>query len=192
VRRCTAWLTEEGELPADPFLGITGPKLDTAVVEPLSEDDLRALLRACQPPTGATPAETLRHRRDEAILRLMLETGARAGEVVALDVTDLDLPVGTALIRRGKAAGGGSSCSGRTRPGPWTATCACAPGTGSADSAACGSGTVARASPTTRGTRPSDSGPTPPASPASTRTRRGTPPRTGGSLPALLPPPGTR
>lgn len=106
VRRFTAWLTEEGELPADPFLGITGPKLDTAVVEPLSEDDLRALLRACQPPKGATPAETLRHRRDEAILRLMLETGARAGEVVGLDVADLDLPGGTALIRRGKGGRG--------------------------------------------------------------------------------------
>jgi hypothetical protein len=31
VRPFTAWLTEEGELPADPFLGITGPKLDTAL-----------------------------------------------------------------------------------------------------------------------------------------------------------------
>lgn len=67
VRRLTAWLTEDGEPPADPFLGMTGPKLDTAVVGPLSEDALRALVRACQRPKGATPAETLRHRRDEAM-----------------------------------------------------------------------------------------------------------------------------
>lgn len=117
VRRFTAWLAEEGELADDPFVGIRAPRLDTAVVEPLSEDQLRALLKACQPPRGATPAEALRHRRDEAMLRLMLETGARAGEVVALEVADLDLPAGTAVIRRGKGG------RGRVVPfGPHTAT----------------------------------------------------------------------
>lgn len=116
VRRFTAWLAEEGELPADPFTGLKAPRLDTAVVEPLSEDQLRALLKACQPPRAATPAEALRHRRDEAMLRLMLETGARAGEVVALEVADLDLPAGTAVIRRGKGG------KGRVVPfGPFTA-----------------------------------------------------------------------
>ncbi|MGZ5398659.1 MAG: hypothetical protein ACXWDM_01515 [Nocardioides sp.] len=33
----------------------------------------------------------------------MLETGARAGEVVALQVADVDLVAGSATIRRGKA-----------------------------------------------------------------------------------------
>lgn len=106
VRRFTAWLVEEGEIPADPFLGIKAPRLDTGVVQPLTDDQLRALLRACQPPSGASPAETLRHRRDEAMLRLMLESGARAGEVVGLQVADLDLPAGTAVIRRGKGGKG--------------------------------------------------------------------------------------
>ncbi len=36
----------------------------------------------------------------------MLETGARAGEVVGLQVTDLDLPGGRAVIRRGKGGRG--------------------------------------------------------------------------------------
>jgi integrase len=50
------------------------------------------------------------------MLRLMLETGARAGEVVALQVADLDLPAGTAVIRRGKGG------KGRMVPfGPFTA-----------------------------------------------------------------------
>ncbi len=35
VSRFTAWLAEEGELPTDPFLGMTAPKLDTAGVEPV-------------------------------------------------------------------------------------------------------------------------------------------------------------
>ena len=106
VRRFTSWLAEEGEIPADPFLGIKAPKLDTKVIEPLSDDELRALLKACTPPKGATAAAMLRHRRDEAILRLMLETGARAGEVVALDLSDIDAAAGTAIIRRGKGGKG--------------------------------------------------------------------------------------
>ena len=106
VRRFSAWLAEEGEIGTDPFLGVKAPKLDQQVVEPLTDEQLRALLKACQPPKGATPAEALRHRRDEAILRLMLETGARAGEVVALTLDDLDLVAGTATIRRGKGGKG--------------------------------------------------------------------------------------
>lgn len=106
VRRFTAWLAEEGEIPADPFLGVKAPKLDSKVVEPLSDDQLRALLKACTPPPGADHAQMLRHRRDEAILRLMLETGARAGEVIALEVGDVDLLAGTATVRRGKGGKG--------------------------------------------------------------------------------------
>ena len=116
VRRFSSWLAEEGEIPVDPFLGIKAPKLDSKVIEPLTDDALRALLKACTPPKGATTAETLRHRRDEAILRLMLETGARAGEVVALERADIDAAAGTAIIRRGKGG------KGRVVPfGPHTA-----------------------------------------------------------------------
>lgn len=116
VRRFTAWLAEEGELDADPFLGIKAPKLDQRVVEPLTEAQLRALMKACAPPRGADAKEMLRHRRDEAILRLMLEAGLRAGEVVALETDDLDLAGGTATVRRGKGG------KGRVVPfGPHTA-----------------------------------------------------------------------
>lgn len=116
VRRYTAWLAEEGEVEADPFVGMKPPKLDQLVIEPLTEDELRALLKACVPPKGADHAQAFRSRRDEALLRLMLETGVRAGEVVAIDVADLDLPGGTATIRRGKGG------KGRVVPfGPFTA-----------------------------------------------------------------------
>lgn len=106
VRRFAAWLTEEGEIPADPFLGVKSPKLDERVVEPLTDDELRALLKACVPPKGAEPREALRHRRDEAIVRAMLETGLRAGEVVSLEVGDVDLMQGTLTVRRGKGGKG--------------------------------------------------------------------------------------
>jgi integrase/recombinase XerD len=116
VRRFSSWLAEEGEIPADPFLGVKAPKLDTKVIEPLTDDQLRALFKACTPPKGATAAEMMRHRRDEAILRLMMETGARAGEVVSLELADVDPAAGTAVIRRGKGG------KGRVVPfGPHTA-----------------------------------------------------------------------
>lgn len=106
VRRFTAWLVEEGELPADPFTGMKPPKLDEVVIEPLTEDELRRMLKACAPPKGATASETFRGRRDEALLRFMLETGIRAGEVIALEVTDVDLSAGVATVRRGKGGKG--------------------------------------------------------------------------------------
>jgi integrase len=44
------------------------------------------------------------------MLRLMIETGMRAGEVVALEVDDVDLSNGIATVRRGKGG------KGRTAP----------------------------------------------------------------------------
>lgn len=99
VRRFSAWLAEEKEIPADPLLGLKAPKLDVKVIEPLSDDQLRALLRACS-------GTDFRARRDEALIRFMAETGARAGEVVALALADVDLPAGTAVVRRGKGGKG--------------------------------------------------------------------------------------
>ena len=52
------------------------PKLDNKVVDALTDDQLRLLIKAC---TG----KELMDRRDEAIVRLMAETGLRAGEVIA-------------------------------------------------------------------------------------------------------------
>lgn len=106
VRRFTAWLAEEGEIDTDPFLGIKAPKTDTEVVEPFTDEELRALLDACKVPRGATPSETFRGRRDEALFRLMLESGLRAGEVLAITVDDVDLIAGTVVVRRGKGGKG--------------------------------------------------------------------------------------
>jgi integrase len=75
------------------------PKLDAKVIPVLSDDELRRLVKACE-------GRTLRDRRDEALVRLMFETGLRAGEVVALRVEDVDVLGGTLLVRRGKGGSG--------------------------------------------------------------------------------------
>jgi site-specific recombinase XerD len=101
LRRFSAWLTEEGEQATDPLLGLRSPKLDKPVIEPLTDDQLRALLKACRGPD-------MRDKRDEALIRLMFTSGARAGEVVAMQVSDLNLRSvpPTAIIRRGKGGKG--------------------------------------------------------------------------------------
>jgi integrase/recombinase XerD len=99
VRRYTAWLLDEGEIDTDPFLGVKAPKLDVRIVTPLTDDQLRDLIKACAGPE-------FRDRRDEAILRLMIETGARAGEVVSMRLEDVDLSAGRAVVVRGKGGRG--------------------------------------------------------------------------------------
>jgi len=65
VRRFTAWLIIEGRLPADPFQKVTAPKVDQPVVDPLTDDELRALIRACAAPHGTGPHEhRLAHASD--------------------------------------------------------------------------------------------------------------------------------
>ena len=109
VRRFSAWLAAEDEIPADELVGMAPPQLDTKHVPVLSTVQLQNLIAACKGPE-------FRDRRDEAIIRLMAETGARAGEVLGLAVTDVDLGQSVAVIRRGK---GGKA---RTVPyGPRTA-----------------------------------------------------------------------
>ncbi|BBY60229.1 tyrosine-type recombinase/integrase [Mycolicibacterium sarraceniae] len=99
MRRFSAWLEEEGEIAEDPLLGLKAPKLDAKVTESLSEDELRRLIKACG-------GKEFRDRRDDAIVRLMTETGMRAGEVVGLTVDDVDLTRGLVTVRRGKGGKG--------------------------------------------------------------------------------------
>lgn len=99
VRRFSSWLAEEGELSTDPLLGMKPPKVDSKVVEPLTDEQLTALIKACA-------GKDFRARRDAAIVRLMLETGARAGEVVDLTTDAINLEASTAIIRRGKGGKG--------------------------------------------------------------------------------------
>jgi site-specific recombinase XerD len=110
LRRFAAWLVDEGELDADPLLGSKAPRVDRKVVHALTDDQLRLLIKACQ-------GKSLRDRRDEAIVRVMAETGMRAGEVIGLTVADVDLHGGLVTVRRGKGG------KGRVAPiGPQTAT----------------------------------------------------------------------
>lgn len=66
----------------------------------LSEDDLRALLGTCA-------SRSFEDVRDQAIIRLLADTGMRRGELLGIEVDDLDLDGAVALVtgkgNRGRA-----------------------------------------------------------------------------------------
>lgn len=95
LRRFSHWLAKENEISEDRLIGMTPPKLNTKITDPLTDAELRDLIKACQGPV-------FRDRRDEAIVRLMAETGMRAGECASLVVADVDTLHGRAVIRAGK------------------------------------------------------------------------------------------
>ncbi|UIJ34505.1 tyrosine-type recombinase/integrase [Allobranchiibius sp. GilTou73] len=89
VKSLTAWLLAENEIELDPFSGVQRPKLDTKVLEPLTDDQIRAMLATCTLRTGIAKDAKFCNIRDEALLRIMVETGLRAGEVLGVAADDV-------------------------------------------------------------------------------------------------------
>ena len=83
LRAFARWLVEQDELPEDPLVGLKPPKLATKVVQALTDDQLRDLIKACKGPS-------FRDKRDDALVRLLSETGLRASECVASTMADVD------------------------------------------------------------------------------------------------------
>jgi integrase len=102
-RREDARLAQEPEdAITDPLRDWKPPKLDQPQVPRVAGDDLAAMLRACRVPAGADRWTVFECLRDEALLRLLVDTGMRAAECVALRLEDLDLARRTVAITRAK------------------------------------------------------------------------------------------
>lgn len=99
LKRYSAWLREEDEIEVDRIRDLAPPKLDVKVVEGLTDEQCAALVKACQ-------GKEFIDRRDEAVTRLLVETGMRAGELLGLAVADVDVQRGLAVVRRGKGGKG--------------------------------------------------------------------------------------
>ncbi len=76
MRPFFSWWAKEYEAP-NPFDQADTPRLDEAAVPVVPYDDLRLLIHACD-------GKGFENKRDEALVRLMVGTGARVGEVVAM------------------------------------------------------------------------------------------------------------
>lgn len=91
LRAFFGWLVAEGEVVASPMARMSAPKVPDAPPEVLGEDQLRRLLKACEGPG-------FRDRRDMAIVRLLIDSGARRGELVSMTVAGTKLDDGAALV----------------------------------------------------------------------------------------------
>ena len=85
------WLVEEGEIPASPMAKMRPPAIPEEPPPVLSEAELARLLTACN---GNEHAE----RRDNAMIRLLIDSGMRRAELAGLKVEDVDFENNVALV----------------------------------------------------------------------------------------------
>jgi site-specific recombinase XerD len=94
------WLQDEGEITRNPMERMRPPKLEERPVPVISDDDLKALFKTCA-------GKSFEDRRDQALLRLFLNTGGRLSEMANLRVSDCNLSDRSLYVtgkgRRGRA-----------------------------------------------------------------------------------------
>ncbi len=95
VRAFFHFLARRGYLEENPLASVKGPKLGRRLPRYLTVDEVFALLRAAD---GDSPFAL----RDRAILELLYGSGIRLGELVALNVDDVDLERRELWVREGK------------------------------------------------------------------------------------------
>lgn len=88
------WLWRRGLLPNDPLARVEPPRLAKFHRSPFTEADVRALLEAAR--LGPNPV------MERALLLLTLDTGCRVGELVSVEIGDLDLDTGLVIFRKTK------------------------------------------------------------------------------------------
>lgn len=85
------WLKEEGEIRENPMANMRPPTVPEEPPPVLREDEVRALLKACE-------GNGFDARRDAAIMRLLIDTGMRRAEAAGLKVTDVDFDADVAVV----------------------------------------------------------------------------------------------
>lgn len=72
------WLADEGEIKESPMVRMKPPRIPETPPDVLREEQLKALLATCE------VGNTFEDRRDGALIRVFLDTGARLSEVTNL------------------------------------------------------------------------------------------------------------
>lgn len=83
LRAFYRWCEREEIVAKSPLANLHEPTAETQPVPVLSDDQLRDLFATCK-------GKTFLERRDFAMLAFLADTGVRVGELVALDVDDVD------------------------------------------------------------------------------------------------------
>lgn len=88
------WCVQEGKLQESPMCSIPKPRDPGDEVQPFTDKEIQALLRAADKSQEA--------KRDTAILLALLDTGLRAQELLNLRFSDLDFDARSLQVRQGK------------------------------------------------------------------------------------------
>ncbi len=91
LHRFCLWLVAEDEIDRDPMAAIQLSRATEKPVPVLTDADLIALVKTCA-------AKTFNDRRDEAIIRVLLDCGLRVSELAGLTVDGVDLDKGMAIV----------------------------------------------------------------------------------------------
>jgi site-specific recombinase XerD len=106
------WLVSDGKLERSPMDTMSPPSVPEQPVPVLDLDEIAKLLASCG-------GNTFENRRDTAILRLFLDTGMRAGELIGLLLADLEYEQSVAFVMgkggRGRACPSGPEVGAHTR-----------------------------------------------------------------------------
>jgi site-specific recombinase XerC len=86
-----AWLVDEGELTDTPMARMKPPKVPEVEIPVLRTEELQRLLRTCS-------GTEFDDRRDQAILRLFIDTGMRLSELANLRLEHLDFDNAVAFV----------------------------------------------------------------------------------------------
>jgi site-specific recombinase XerD len=92
LRSFFGWLVDEGEIRESPMARMKPPRLPEAPPPVLTDDQQRRIIDACE------RDKSFAGRRDEAILRVFMDTGARRAEVLGLTLDDVDLDTGRLTV----------------------------------------------------------------------------------------------
>ena len=85
------FLVDDGEITSSPMERMSPPSVPEQPVPILTDAELLALIAACK-------GQSLENRRDEAVIRMFVDTGIRASELIGLAVEDVDLGQQIALV----------------------------------------------------------------------------------------------
>lgn len=91
------WYESEAEPEGwkNPIRKVKAPKVVNEPLSPIDPEDVSALLKTCK-------TNSFLDYRDKALIMFLLDTGARAREVLGVNVQDINPITGEILIRQGK------------------------------------------------------------------------------------------
>lgn len=93
------YMVENGNISDDPSGVLKSPKVTGTKPRVLTDEEVHALMSQNFP-------DNAKGRRDKAILELLYATGLKAGELVALELSNVDLSIGCLRLKKDKKRAG--------------------------------------------------------------------------------------